>query len=218
MPGSTDIPVTSVISVSGQGRASIVPDAAFIDVGVTVMQPTVGGATTLAASRAQSVIDALADAGVNPSDIATRDYSVYPEYDQRRNQPEPRVVGYRVQNTVTVTIRDVAAVSDIIDQATAGGGDSTVVQNLRFGAADPTAGQAEARTNAWRSARRRAQQLARLAGVSLGPVVSISEGSDPNPVRRSGRMAAAEMSSAPPIEAGTQSVGVSIRVDFAIVS
>ena len=73
-----------------------------------------------------------------------------------------------------------------------------------------------ARQAAFEDARRAAEHLASLAGVSLGPVQSIVEGNElhggPGPMRLAARAGGAEM----PVEAGTVERHASVTVRWAI--
>ena len=204
------------ITVGATGEASAEPDITVIDLGVAVVRPTVAEATAEGAAAAHRLVDALVTAGVAADDIHTSRYSLQPEYDYSGS--EPRLRGYRLANTVTAQVRDVAATGAVLDAATAAGGDATVVDGIRFSLGDSTALVSAARAAAWESARAKAAQLADLAGAALGAVLAINEGAGPagpRPLFAAAKMAA---EAAPPILPGETSVSVSLTVTFAIGS
>jgi uncharacterized protein YggE len=204
------------INVSGQGRVYGTPDTLTLNLGVSVLRDTVNAATADAAAKAEAIIAALRAKGVVEADIQTANYSIYPEYDY--SGETQRLIGYRVSNNLTVKIRDLAQAGEIIDAATAAGGNDTVVQNLAFSIEDNTALLEMARTAAWNDAETKAEQLARLAGVTLRSAISITESIDYNtpPVYYERAMGADQ--AATPIEAGQQEVTVIVQVTFAIGS
>ena len=77
-------PQQSGISVTGQGSVTVAPDIAVISLGVEVSRPTVEEARNEAALLMTAMQDALARNGVEERDIATRFFSIYPQYSQFR--------------------------------------------------------------------------------------------------------------------------------------
>jgi uncharacterized protein YggE len=122
--------MSNTISVSGNGEVTGTPDTLIVDLGVQVMRPTVDAATGESARLAQAVIDALKAEGVAEKDIQTTNYSIRPEYDYRNDTQTLR--GYRVSNTVSAKIRDLDKAGEVIDAATAAGGNDAIVNNIRF--------------------------------------------------------------------------------------
>ena len=207
--------MSNTISVSGTGEVTGTPDVLIVDLGVQVLRPTVGEATGDAARLALAVIDALKAEGVAERDIQTTNYSIWPEYDYRNETQTLR--GYRVSNTVSAKIRDLDKAGDVIDAATAAGGNEAIVNNIRFDLEADGPLISAAREAAWNDAKAKAEQLAALAEVDLGKAVSISEISSPAPspiVYGAAPEAAADM--ATPIQPGEASVSVVVNVQFAI--
>ncbi len=210
-------PALSGILVSGVGTATGAPDTVSVDFGVSVRGKTVDEAAARAAERADALISALTADAVERGDIATTNYSIYPEYDYRSGRE--RLVGYRVTNTVRVTIRDLERAGDIVDTAVAAAGDDARVSGLRFELEDDTDLAAQAREAAWNDALTKATQLAALSGVTLGPVISVVETTprSPSPIFSVERDAAAQSLAVPtPIEPGTSTVTVALQVHFAL--
>ena len=158
------------IRVTGVGEARARPDQAIGDFGVETQAPTAQAAAAENAQRMQRVIDALVRAGVPRDRIETRDYNVYPDYDPqpRPDATEPRIRGYRVMNTVSVTLDDIERVGTVIDAALAAGANR--VNGVRFGLRDPQAFRQRAIDDAVRRARSDGEALAAALGLSLGMV------------------------------------------------
>lgn len=204
------------ISVSGTGEVTGTPDTVSVDIGISVLADTVGEATAKAAEKADAVINSLTSSGVDPDDITTTNYSIYPEYDYR-NDTE-RLVGYRVTNTVRAKIRDVSEAGDALDDATAAGGDDVRVSGLQFSIEDDAEMIEAAREAAWNDAVTKAQQLADLSGQTLGDATSITEtlSSPPPPIAYAQRAFEGADALATPIEPGTAAVIVGLQVQFAL--
>lgn len=204
------------VSVSGTGEVTGKPDTLRVDLGVSVLADTVAEATSMAAERADALIEALESGGVSPEDITTTNYSIFPEYDYRTDQE--RLIGYRVNNTVRAKIHDIATAGDIIDSAAAAAGDAATVSGISFSIEDDAALVESARTAAWEDARAKAEQLASLSGQTLGRVVAVTETitSTPPPIPYFEEAAGDMARAATPIEPGVSTVTITLQVDFAL--
>lgn len=204
------------ISVSGTGRVVVSPDIADLRLGVTSTKSTVKAAREAAAAAMTRVIASLKALGIADVDIQTTMLSLQPVYDYRSNTNPPKLTGYTLSNSVAVTIRDLDKVGDAIDDALAAG--ATSMDGVSFRVEDPAKAEEEARGDAMREARARADTLAASAGVSIVGVASISETSSPVPYPvfyRGAGLAAAE-DTATPIQPGTNEVSVTVAVSYLI--
>jgi uncharacterized protein YggE len=172
----TDKADTNGISVQGQGIAYGSPDVADIDIGVQAQARDVSEARGQAAQTMDAVNKAIKANGVADADIRTTQFSVDPRYS---SGPPPAntqtIVGYTVTNVVTVRIRKLDTVGKVVDDATAAGGNNTVIRRMQFGILDQTKLQAEARMLAVKDARDRGDKLAQLNNVKLGKPQQINE-------------------------------------------
>ena len=202
------------ITVAGSGTASGSPDIALLTFGVEAEAESVAAARDRAAEAMSAVLDALRADGVAEEDIQTTRFSIQPRYEF----PDGRqvLVGFVVSNVVTVKIRDLDNVGRLIDAPVAAGGDLVRIENLRFTIDDPSTLQAQAREEAMREARERAETLARAAGVSLGPPVSITESGGPVPIALEAAAARELLEAETPIEPGELEVRVDVQVAYAI--
>lgn len=209
----------SGILVSGTGEVTGTPDTVSVDLGVSVLGDTVAEATTLAAEKADALINSLTSGGVDAKDITTTNYSIWPEYDWRNDRE--RLVGYRVNNTVRAKIRNVTEAADVIDAATAAAGDEVRVNGLQFSIEDDGELIEAAREAAWNDAVAKAEQLAQLSGQTLGAAISITEtvSRPPTPIYFEEYASADGAAIAnTPIEPGTSAVRVSLQVQFDLES
>ena len=208
-------PTPSGIAVSGRGEVYGTPDTLQMSFGVSVLRPTVQQAVTDAATLADGLISTLEANGVATDDIQTANYSIYPEYDYRNDRQVIR--GYRVNNTVTAKIRDIGSAGSVIDAAVAGGSDELQVSGVSFSIEDDEKLITVARDAAWVDAKAKAQQLADMAGLTLGKAVSITESfssTPPMPLYRAYDELSAGAAAETPIEPGEQQIAVTIQVRF----
>jgi len=174
------------ISVSGEGVMSLAPDLAMLNVGVEATADTVSEALEQAARAMDSVIDALHARGIEDKDIQTRYFNVSPRYEwmeievQGRRSSKQVLIGYAVNNSASVKIRDLDAAGEIIDEVATAGGNDVRINGISFTVEDPKPLMTQLREAAVNDALAKAQHFAALTGVSLGRLVFISEyGSTP---------------------------------------
>lgn len=206
------------IWVTGQGEVSATPDIALLSLGIEAEDESVAVARDLATAAMNDVMDALTSEGIAEKDIQTQYYSIQQVSTWDRETEKEIITGYRVTNTVTVTVRDIDNVGTVIDSVVDAGGNLTRVNNISFSIDDPTSYYNEARKEAMDNAKAIAEQLADLSGVSLGDVTYVSESSYYTPVAtRAGGIAYDEAASyATKINPGELDISISIQVGYDI--
>ncbi len=203
------------VSVSGHGEVNVPPDTASVNIGVDVIEPTLGEAQEQATAQATAVIEALQTAGIAAEDIQTEYFSVNILRDYSENADPTEITGFEIINQLRVTVRDTEQLGELLDAAVNAGANS--IYGVTFYVDDQTEAASEARVEAVEDARTKAEELAAAAGMTLGPVVALSEGTTPlvSPVYdmgRGGGMAAAE--AAMPVEPGSTTVAVDVIMTF----
>ena len=203
------------LNVVGEGRVQVAPNIVRVILGVDQFAPSLADARAAAAQRTTAVIDRLVQLGVDRADIQTVRLSISPEYDHRADAMTLR--GYRVHNAVSVTLRDVDQSGAIIDQAVEAGADR--VDGIVFDTSRREELVDQARAEAMADARRKAEQLARLAGAELGSVVAIEEsGAGGPPPRPYAADVAMAESAQTPIEGGMLDVRTTLRVQWELLT
>lgn len=159
------------LTVTGSGQVLVVPDIAYINVGVRSEGPSVSEAISVNNGQAQAIKDALVAAGVAEEDIQTANFNVYQSsnYDF---QGQPTNTFYVVENTVNVTVRQIGNLGGILDTVARSGANN--IYGVNFDVADKSAAQTSARNLAVQAAQKQAGELAQAAGVTLGDIISIN--------------------------------------------
>ena len=201
------------LDVTATGEVTRVPDVAIISTGVVTKSPTASGAIQQAATRMARVRAALKGAGVEDRDIQTSNLSLNPEYRYDNNQP-PKLTGYQASNTVTVRFRDIASSGKIIDALVAEGANQINGPTLTID--KPEAALDEARAQAIRIGRARAELYARSMGLRVVRVVAVSEsgGSYPVPPPMPVMMEARAQMASSKIDPGEQKLQVNLAMTF----
>ncbi len=203
----------AAISVSGEATVSVAPDQAQIEGGVTSDAKTAREASDANNAAMGKVLQALKGAGIDEKDYQTSRLSLQPQYAPNRSGPSP-VVGYRASNRVTVRIRDVTKVANIIDVLVGAGAND--IGGINFVVSQASKLLDDARVNAIADARRKAEIYAKAGGVTLGEPLSISEEGSAAPMFRAGKMVAGGMAAAAPVAQGEETLSVSVSVSWAI--
>jgi uncharacterized protein YggE len=205
------------LTATGEGLVLAVPDIAIVTMGVLSDAKTAGEALAANNVEMTKVIDAIKAAGVAEKDVGTSDFSVSPLYQQQPARDDgtetpPRIVGYRVSNTVRVVIRDFAKSGEILDKVVSAGANQ--VNSINFDLSDRVTPADQALREAIAAATRKATLMADAAGVRLVRVVSVTTyDSGPIPMAR-GEMAYAMK--AVPVMAGQSSVTASATIAWEI--
>jgi hypothetical protein len=207
------------IWVTGQGKVAVVPDIATLRLGVEAREASVAEAQTQAAEAMERVMNALTDHGVAEKDIQTRYFSISPVTKWNRETEEETVVGSRVRNLVTAKIRNIDKIGVIIDAVAEAGGDLIRIDSISFSVDDPSDYYQEARKEAVADAKAKAEQLAKLAGVSLGKPIYISEGMQVPPIYTRGVVYEEAIPGAEtPISPGEMEISLTVQVVYAILN
>jgi hypothetical protein len=211
-----DARIDRQISVSGQAQISVAPTLATIVLGVSEEAEEASLAMRAVSTKMVEVIDALRAAGIAAEDMQTQQVSLNPVWSQSRNYEDgrSRITGFAASNTLSLRIRDLDRVGEVLDQVLKVGANE--FRGLSFGVDNPSEVQDQIRGAAVKDARRKAEQLAEAAGVVLGPVRVISDrdGGGGYP-KMAMEMARADV--AMPIEAGELSFSHSVSVVYDIV-
>lgn len=207
-PAQAPEPATRQVTVVGAGKVQGTPDILNVNVSMEAVAPDVSGALNQSSERQQAVIKALVDAGVDRKDISTSQVSLQPQYVQDGNA----ISGYRASNSIDVKIRKLDWASQGLALIASTGGDATRINSVSFAIEDDSQLIRDARTRAFEDAKSRAEQYAQLSGLTLGPVISISEAAGsagpPMPMQMPRAAAMEDV----PLEPGQQTVGFSVTV------
>ena len=208
-------PSPAVITVSGEGVVTAVPDMASVSVGVTTQAREATEAVAANNRAMASLVEALDKFGVAETDRQSSGFNIYPRYDRPidgRNSTE--ITSYVVSNQMTVRYRDIDRLGELLSAVVASG--SNQLGSLSFGNTDEAELLDEARTRAVANARHKASLYAEAAGGELGRVVSISEAgaSQPSPLMRAGMAMQME---AVPVAAGENEYRATVSVVFELV-
>ncbi len=171
------------IVVSGKGEMVAKPDIAAVYVTLESSLATQAESAKEVDTKSATIVDMLKDKGIDEKDIKTENYNSYPKYSsgtvcaQYIGAPcrveDQKIIGYTVNQTFSVKIRDIASVESIVAEINKIGVSSMSGPN--FEVDKPEVVQADARKMAIEDARAKAEVLAKDLGVRLGRIISFNE-------------------------------------------
>lgn len=202
-------------SVVGEGKITIVPDTAYVDVGISVDNATsVEVAQNEIDKKNNDILKAIAKLGINKKDITTSNYSIYPNraYDNGKNT----VSGYNGNVTITIKTSTIALVSQIVTDVTKAGANQ--IQGTRYTVDKPEIYREKAREKAIANAKEQAAKISSSIGLRLGRITNIIEQPAINsaPYLMDAKIAMGGMGGAPApdIEPGNQTISSTVTLFF----
>ncbi len=201
-----------LLNLSAYGESKAAPDLATISLGVQTQAPTAAAAMAQNRTLMNGLMAALKKQGVAEKDIQTSGLNLSAQYAYENNQP-PKLTGYQVSNTVTVTVYDLARLGQTVDAVVAGGGNQ--VNGISFGLKDPQAAEDSARLEAVKRLQAKAELYARATGKRIKALRVLSEGGSgvqtPQPVYRMAMKANAEST---PVAPGELTLRVDVQATY----
>ena len=201
-----------LVTVTGEATVAVAPDTAVLRIGVTSLGKTARAASDANAKEMTAVLAAIKESGIADRDVRTSRLSLQPQYDPNKSGAA-RLVGFQVNNQVTIKIRDIGKLPAVLDRAIAAGANE--MSGIEFAVSEESKLLDKARAEAIADAHRKAELYANAAGMKVGRVVAISEeGSVPQP-RLFQPMRAGV---AAPIAPGEQTLRAVVTVSYELTS
>lgn len=178
-----DISQIRQISISGEGKVAVKPDAALFNAGIITSAARIGDAQRENTINSNAVINFIKKKGVEDKDIKTIGYHISPQY-QYFDTPvclaypcpprkPPVIVSYEVRHNIEIKVRDLGKVDELLEGVVENGANE--VGSIRFSVDDEEKAKAEARKIAIENAKAKAKVLASDLGVRLDRIISFSE-------------------------------------------
>ncbi|WP_406697520.1 SIMPL domain-containing protein [Singulisphaera sp. Ch08] len=164
------------ISVIGLAEQTVTPDLAVLTVGVESRGRTAMESVAANGKEMNALMDVLKENEIALEDIQTSGFSLRPLYESRKSEASPvdapvKVVGYAIENEVTITIRDTKKVGRLLDLMVKAGVNE--IENLSFSLSNRKALLRELRKQALTDSLEKAEDAATVFGMARGQPVSV---------------------------------------------
>ncbi len=207
--------VEHTVTFAGEGKIKAAPDTARVDVGLLTEGKESIAVQNENSEKMNKVIDYLKSQGIAGEDIKTSGYNLSPKYDYVKGKSI--LSGYVLNQTVTVTVRDLNKVGTILDGVVTSGANQ--IHSVSLFVDKPEELKNKAREEAVKSAQEKAKMASRAAGFRLGRLTAFTEtfGGPPLFYEALGRGGGPTPASVPPtIEPGSQEIVVSVILTYSI--
>jgi len=205
----------TTVDLAAVGDVKITPDRASLNLGVNVEAPTAAQAMRQNAAQMAAIIASLKAQGVPDRSIRTEGLNLQTNYAYVNNQP-PRLTGYRATNMVQVTLDEIDKVGGLLDAAVAAGANQ--VNSIAFSLKNPAAAEDQARAEAIKALRAKAETYAQATGLKVARLVRMSEDAPGGPIVRpfalNEAVATTRMALPTPISAGEMDVRVQVNAVY----
>ncbi len=212
-------PIETGVTVEATSSIKVVPDAVQFNFSVFAIGSTSKAAIERANVLANQARQALDSSKIDKKDFATQNVSVYPEYSYSQDGKQT-LIGFRATQSFVVTLRDTDKAGEVVDEVVLMVGTDFTIDTLTPTLLDSKDATSQARENAIKLARKKAEDYAELLDVELGAVISVREFATssviPQPWLRSD-MALGE-SAKTVVDLGAQEVSVTVEARWALVS
>lgn len=201
----------TLLTVSARAEARRAPDVATLSVGVVTRADDSAAAMRQNAEQMNKVMSAIRGLRIADKDVQTSGVHLSPQYRYTQGQA-PTITGYQASNTVSLKVRDLARLGEVMDGLAGQGANQ--IHGPGFQIDDPEPVYDEARVAAVGKAQAQAQTYAKALGMQVRRIVSISEGGgyvQPVPMMAMARMDAAEST---PVAPGENTLSVELQVVF----
>jgi uncharacterized protein len=167
------------LSAQGTGEVILTPDVAYISVGIESRADQVTTALNENNAQAARIASTLREMGVEERDIQTSAFNVYP---MQEYNPMGEMTGtvYVVNNTVSITVRNLQSLGELLDATVRAGANS--IHSILFDVENKEQAVKEGRRLAIENASQTAAELADAAGVQLGDLINLNVYSSGSPV------------------------------------
>ena len=160
------------LKVTGTGTVYMQADRASASLGVSLTGEDLGELQQRANNAVAAVVEALKEAGLDEKNIATNYIYISPRYDYSGDVE--RLVGYSINNSMTITTDQIDSIGTYIDAAFAAG--ANTFDSINFSVSDDSVARDQALELAVKDAQRKAEVIAAAAGEGLMGIEEIVEG------------------------------------------
>ena len=210
--GATNIYQT--VSFTGEGKVKAAPDTARADIGLITEGKDTVTVQNENSSKMNAVIKFLKERGVSEADIKTSNYSLSPKYEYDKGKSS--LVGYILNQNLTVTIRNLEKIGEILDGAVRSGANQ--INSVSLFIERPEELKNKAREEAVKQAKEKAAFTSKTAGFRLGRLVNFAEGFSGEPpifFEALGKGFGGDITPSPPqIEPGAQEIKVNVTLTY----
>lgn len=209
-------PRISTLTLTGTGTAEAKPEIAMVQIGVAVTAKVAKDALAENSKLLTAALNAAKESGIEPRDLQTSGLALRPDIIRAEKWPHREVIGYQVNNLVTMRVRDISKLGALLDRLVVLGIND--IRSISFSVANPAPLIEQARAEAIKDVMDKAQKVADAANLRIVRVLELNESGVESPSPRP--MVMARSATAPrvevPIEGGELTYRARVNAVFEI--
>ncbi len=203
-----------IVRTTGTAELKVTPDQALIQLGVEHQSATAKNAKTAVTDASRKILAALKGLGIDDKDIQTEYLDLQPMIDNRKGS---RITNFTAEQSLSVKVRDLSRLDDVMDAVMSAGANN--IGGIEYQSSELRKYKDQARDEAAKAAREKADALAKALGNQIGKTYSIEEVQQTEGFNFLGGLAAnatmdEERSRAPSTAPGELTVKASVTVAF----
>ncbi|WP_348824890.1 SIMPL domain-containing protein [Flavobacterium aestuarii] len=200
------------INTSGEGKIKVVPDQVAIKATVETKGNNAKEVKKQNDQQMEAVLKVIKSMNIAPADYKTKRVSLNPQYDYEKKKHT-----YNATQTIEILLRDLAKYDDLMEGIVDQG--INRVDNVTFQSSKLAQYQAEARKQAMKDAKMKAEDYVSVLGQKTGAAITITDNTQvyyPQPVYAMKSMAMEADTAAPrqTMAAGEIEITANVNVSF----
>jgi uncharacterized protein YggE len=209
-------PRVPVLNLTGEGAAEVQPELAILQIGVAVTAKVAKDALAENSKLLNAALNAAKESGIETRDLQTSGLSLRPDIVRAEKWPHREVIGYQVNNIVTMRVRDISKLGGLLDRLVVLGIND--IRSISFSVANPAPSIEQARADAIKDALRKAEKYAEAANLRIVRILAINESGIETPAPRPLVLTRAASAPRPdvPVEAGELVYRARVNVELEI--
>ncbi len=170
LQGQQACPPPKLVKTTGTAEVKVTPDRVVMQLGVERQSSKASSARAAVSSTSRKILAALKGLGIEEKDIQTAYLLLQPEIHYQKGV---RITTFTANQSLSVTIRDLSKLDDVMDSVIAAGGNQ--IDGIEYQSSELRKYKDQARDEAVKAAKEKAEALARGLGNQIGKTYSIEE-------------------------------------------
>jgi uncharacterized protein len=159
-----------IVKTTGTAELKVTPDKAVVQLGVERQSVTAKIAKTAVANTSRKILAALKELNIEDKDIQTAYLYLQPMIDYRKGL---RITNFTAEQSLSVTVRDLSRLDALMDAVITAGANR--IEGIEYQSSELRKYKDQARDEAAKAAREKADALARALGNRIGNTYAIEE-------------------------------------------
>lgn len=159
-----------IVKMAGTAELKVTPDQAVIELGVEHQSATAKIAKVAVANASRKILAAIKELNIEDKDVQTTYLYLQPMIDYRKGL---RITNFTAEQSLSVTVRDLSKLDAVMDAVLSAGANR--IEGIEYRSSELRKYKDQARDEAARAAREKAEDLAKALGDQIGKTFSIEE-------------------------------------------